>query len=333
MPKPKKIVCIGGGTGTSIVLTGLKEYPVDLSAIVTMFDSGGSSGKLREEDGILPPGDIRQCLVALARNKDRANEFNSRYVKGPLRGHAKGNIKIRDTASITGFQGSIAVHSEELNVKGKVIPVTLDNSNLKVMLKDGKKLEDEESIVNCQYLSKKGIKKIFLAPQVGTNPEAISVIKNADLIVIGPGKFYTSIIPNFLTKGIIEAIRKSHAKKVFICNLMTQVGNTDGFSVEDFITILERYLGKDIIDYVVFNTGKLSSTLEREVKKVFPKASFIKYDKSLLKKKNFIGEDILDRQIRRLDSADILVQGANLRTMVLHNPDKLAKIILKLCKQ
>lgn len=333
MKKTKKIVCIGGGTGASIVLRGLKKYPLDLTAIVTMFDSGGSSGRLRKEYGILPLGDVRQILVALARNKSKAEEYNSRYHTGELKGHAKGNIKIKDIAMVRGMTDSISVCGKELRVEGEVIPVTLHNSDIKVELKNGRKLADEESIVNYQYLSKKGIKKIFLDPQVKENQKAVSAIKNADLIVIGPGKFYTSIVSNFLLKGIVEAVRKSRAKKVFICNLMTQVGNTDGFSVKDFIVTLEKYLGKDVIDFVIFNTGKLSPILEKEVKKVFPKAEFIQYDKNLLKKKNFIGEDVLDQQIHRLDPADTLVQGANLRTMVLHNPDKLAKIILKLCKR
>lgn len=330
MKKPKKIVCLGGGTGVSIVLSSFKKYSVDLTAIVTMFDSGGSSGKLRNEFDILPPGDIRQCLVALAKNKNLADHFNSRYSQGPLKGHAMGNIEIKDIAVVKGFNESIRTCSERLEVEGNVIPVTLDKSSIKVELRDGEKLEDEESIVNCKYLSQKGIKKIFLDPNVKENPKAVSAIEDADLIVIGPGKFYTSIISNFLIQRICNAIRRTKAEKVFICNLMTQVGNTDNFKVEDFLKILEKYLGKDTIDYVIFNTGRLSPSLEKEVMKVFPEASFVKYDESLLKKKNFIGADVLDHRIRKLNPADTLVKGANLRTMVLHNPNKLAKIILKL---
>ena len=332
MKNPKKIVCLGGGTGLSVVLSGLKKYPVDLTAVVTMFDSGGSSGKLRKEYGILPPGDIRQCLVALATKKGLAQRFNSRYSQGLLSGHAVGNIEIKDIAIIKGINESIRICSEKLGVEGKIVPVTLDSSDVKVILKDGEKLEDEESIVNCENLSEIGIERLFLDPSVKENPEAVSAIENADLIVIGPGKFYTSIIPNFLISGICEAIKKAKAKKVFVCNLMTQEGNTDGFSVEDFLAELEKYLGKNTINYVIFNTGRLSAELEKEVKKVFPSAEFIKYNENLLKKENFIGKDLLDCDIRKLDINDTLVQGTNQRTMVLHNPDKLAKIILNLCK-
>lgn len=330
----KKIVCFGGGTGLSVVLSGLKRYPVDLTAIVTMFDSGGSSGKLRKELGILPLGDLRQCLVALSPQSNLTNLFHYRFGKGELKGHNFGNLLIAALIGVTGsLKGAIDKITKILNIKGKVVPVTFERADLVAVLKNNKKIKEEEKIINCPYLSKVGLKKLFLTPNVKANPQAISAIKKADLIVIAPGKFYTSILPIFLVKGISEAVCKSRAKKVFICNLMTQVGNTDGFRVEDFLTILEKYLGKNIIDYVIFNTGKLSANQIKEVKAVFPKADFIKYDESLLTKKNFIGVDVIDRNIRKLDPADILVKGANKRTMILHQPNKLAKIILKLCKR
>jgi uncharacterized cofD-like protein len=332
LKKDKKIVCIGGGTGTSTVLLGLKKYPVKLSAVISMFDNGaGSTGKLREELGVLAPGDIRQCLIALANEKNLSNLFHFRFEQGALQGHNIGNLLIAAAEKTTGsFTQAVEKLSKILNVNGEVIPVTLNNSDLKTILKNGKKINNEDSIVNCSYLSKVGIKKLFLEPNAKANPKAIIAIKNADLIVIGPGKFYTSLIPNFLVKGITSAIRNSSAKKVFICNLMTQVGNTDSFRVEDFLATLEKYLGKDVIDYVIFNTGKLSPTSIKEVKKVFPKANFIQYNKNLLKKKNFIGADILNYNVRKLNPADTLVQKANQRTTVLHNSDKLAKIILSL---
>jgi len=330
----KKIVCLGGGTGLSIVLSGLKKYSLDLTAIVTMFDSGGSSGKLRKELGILPLGDVRQCLVTLSSESDFANLFHYRFGKGTLKGHNFGNLLI---AAAIGNSGSLdkAIDkiSKILNIKGKVVPVTLEKADIVALLKNNKKIKEEEKIINCPYLSKVGVKKLFLTPKVKANPKAILAIKKADLIIIAPGKFYTSILPIFLVKGIPETVRQSRAKKVFVCNLMTQVGNTDDFSVIDFLTILEKYLGKDVIDYVIFNTGKLSANQIKEFRKVFPKADFIKYDESLLKRQNFIGVDVIDRNIRKLDPADILVKGANKRTMILHQPSKLAKVILKLCRR
>ena len=332
--RSRRVVCIGGGTGTSVVLASLKEYPVKLSAVVSMFDGGaGSSGCLRDELGILPPGDARQCLLSLARKADLADLFNYRFDKGRLKGHNLGNLFMAAAEkSIGGFDKGVEKLRKILDVRGEVIPVTLDNSHLKVVLNDGRKLGNEDRIVNCPSLSKIGIKKLYLEPRPRANPKAIKAIKKADLIVIGPGKFYTSLIPHFLMKEIAEAVRKTRAKKVFICNLMTQVGNTDDFSVEDFLSVLEKHLGKGVIDYIVFNTGKLSPALLKQVKKVFPGGEFIKYDKSLLIKKGFIGRDIVDRRIRRLDSSDVFVNGANQRTMVLHQPKKLAKIILKLLK-
>jgi len=354
----KKIVCLGGGTGVSVVLVGLKKYLVDLTAIVTMFDSAGSSGKLRKELDILPLGDVRQCLIALSNEKELTPLLNYRFGKGGLKGHNFGNLLIAALIGVTGsLKGAIDKIIKILNIKGKVIPVTLEKADLVAVLKNNQKIKEEEKIINCPFVSKIGIRKLFLAPKVKANPKAISAIRSADLIVIAPGKFYTSILPIFLVKGISEAVRKSRAKKVFVCNLMTQVGNTDGFGVEDFSTILEKYLGKSVtrarrsrakgedggklrrrqtsstIDWVIFNTGKLSTGQTKTVKKVFPGADFIKYDKNLLTRENFVGVDVIDRQIRKLDPADILVKRANKRTMILHYPNKLAKVILKLCRQ
>jgi len=346
----KKIVCFGGGTGVSVVLSGLKKSPLDLTAIVTMFDSGGSSGKLKKELGILPLGDVRQCLVALSNEKNLAPLFRYRFEKGGLKGHNFGNLLIAAEIGATGnLNRAIEKIAKILDIKGKVVPVALEQADIVAILKNNKKIREEEKIINCPDVSKIGIKKLFLEPKIKANPKATSAIKNANLIIIAPGKFYTTILPIFLVKGIPEAVRKSRAKKVFVCNLMTQVGNTDGFSVKDFLTILEKYLGKNVIDYpskakgedeskalidyVIFNTGKLSTKQVKEVRRVFPKADFVKYDKSLSKRENFIGADVIDRQIQKLNPADTLVKGANKRTMILHDSNKLAKILLKLCRR
>ena len=330
----KKIVCFGGGTGVSVVLSGLKKSPLDLTAIVTMFDSGGSSGKLKKELGILPLGDVRQCLVALSNEKNLAPLFRYRFEKGGLKGHNFGNLLIAAEIGATGnLNRAIEKIAKILDIKGKVVPVALEQADIVAILKNNKKIREEEKIINCPDVSKIGIKKLFLEPKIKANPKATSAIKNANLIIIAPGKFYTTILPIFLVKGIPEAVRKSRAKKVFVCNLMTQVGNTDGFSVKDFLTILEKYLGKNVINYVIFNTGKLSTKQVKEVRRVFPKADFVKYGKSLSKRENFIGADVIDRQIQKLNPADTLVKGANKRTMILHDSNKLAKILLKLCRR
>ena len=334
MPKKiKKIVVIGGGIGSSVVLSGLKKFPLDLNVILTMFDSGGSSGKLRKELGVMPGGDVRQCLVALANKSNLTKFLHYRFEKGTLKGHSLGNLLIAGIEKMAGnLETAIDIIGKILNIEGKIIPVVLENSEIKALLNNKKLITGEENIINCQYLSKVGIKKLFLEPQVKANPKAILAIKNADLIIIAPGKFYTSILPNFLVKGVKESLRNSKAKKIFICSLMTQTGNTDNFSVQDFLNTLEKHLGKNVIDYVIFNTGMLPPHLLKKVKKVFPKGDFVKYNKILLKNKNFIGADVIDRNIRKLNPADILVKGANKRTLILHEPNKLAKIILKLSK-
>ena len=332
--KIKKIVVIGGGIGSSVVLSGLKKFPLELSVVLTMFDSGGSSGKLRKELGVMPCGDIRQCLVILSHKSNLTKFLHYRFEKGALKGHNLGNLLIAGIEKMAGnLETAIDIIGKILNIKGRIIPVTLENANIEVLLNNNQLIKGEENIINCQQLSKIGIKKLFLKPRVKANPKAILAIKNADLIIIAPGKFYTSILPNFLVKGVKESLRNSKAKKIFICNLMTQTNNTDNFSVQDFLIILEKYLGKNVIDYVIFNTGRLPQDLFKKVKKVFPRGDFIKYDKNLLKNKNFIGADIIDRRLQLLNPADILVKKENRRTMVLHDPNKLAKIIVKLCKQ
>jgi len=329
MSEVKKVVCIGGGTGISVLLSGLKKYPLDLSAIVTMFDSGGSSGKLRKELNVLPLGDIRQAITSTATDMGLIQFFNHRED-----GESMGNYLIIEEERKTGsLEKAIKKWERKLGSKANIIPVTLGKADIIAILKNDKKIKEEEKIINCSLISKVGLKNLFLEPKAKANPKALSAIKNADLIVFAPGKFYTSIIPNLLVKGFSEAVRKSRGKKVFVCNLMTQVGNTDGFSVEDFLGIMEKYLGKGAIDYIIFNTGKLSPEKIKKVKKVFPEADFIKYNKALLKNKKFIAADVLNRNIRGLNPKDTLVGGANQRTMVLHDQEKLAKIIFNICKQ
>lgn len=333
--KPKKIVCIGGGTGVSVLISGLKRHPVDLAVVVTMFDNGGSSGKLRKKLGSLPLGDIRQCLTVSASVPDFSQLFQRRFNYGDIKGHNVGNLLIDEICRLTGsLDKAIDELRKNLNIKTKILPVTLDKrgANIEVILKNDKKIIGEEEIINNKNLSRVGVKSMSLVPEVKANTDAVSAIKDADLIIIGPGKLYTSLIPNFLVRGIKDAILKSRAKKVFICNLMTQAGNTDRFSVEDFVNEIEKYTGKGVIDYIVFNTGKLPPDLMKEINEAFPGADFVKYDKKILKKKNFIGEDLLDRRIRKLNPADTLVKGANQRTMIFHDSEKLTSLILKLCK-
>lgn len=322
----KKIVTIGGGTGSFVVLSGLKKYPVKLSAIVAMTDDGGSSGILRDELGILPPGDIRQCLVALSKEDLLLRKlFLYRFDKGTFNGHNFGNLFMAALEKITSsFEKAVEKASKILNIQGEVIPVTLDKVWLRVKLENGQILKGEDKINRSKLLSKFKVKKLFVEPKAKANPKAISAILEADLIVIGPGNLYCSILPNFLIKGIPQAIRKSKAKKVYNCNLMTKLGHTDGFKVEDFLKKIEDYLGKGVIDYVIFNKKRPP----KEFLKKYAKEGeeFVEFDKEVFKKRGFIGDNLINPKIYQQDPADIFLK----RTLIRHHPQKLAKIIISL---
>ena len=310
----KKIVVIGGGTGVFTVLTGLKNYPFHLSAIVTTADDGGSSGILREEFGILPPGDIRRVLVALSSNSPvLANLFNYRFENGTgLKGHSFGNLFLIALEKITGdFNQAVKEASKILGIKGKVIPVSLDYTRLFARLENDFLVVGESNIDVPKHDGSLFIEEVFLNPKPKANKEAIKAIKEADVIIAGPGDLYTSIIPNFLVKGIKEAIKKSRAKKVYICNTMTKYGETNKFTAEDFFATLEKYLGKGVIDYFLVNTEKPKNCYLGEYNK--EKAELVKYDKKILsswKKPKVI-------------FARLLRQGPLLR----HDSKKLAKVI------
>lgn len=250
----KKVVVIGGGTGNFAVLQGLKNYPVDISAIVSMADDGGSTGILRDELGVLPPGDVRQCLVALSNSSRLMRSLiNYRFEHGGLGGHSFGNLLLSALEKVTGsFEKAVEEAGRILAIKGKVIPVTTHQVRLKMILNSRKVLEGEKEIYLSQEIDQ-GYKSIYLEPYSKANPHAIQEIVNADLVVLGPGGWHTSLIPNLLVEGVIEALKESRAKKTFVCNLMNRKGQTTGFKVSDYLKDLIHYIGKDILDYILVN--------------------------------------------------------------------------------
>lgn len=256
-----KIVCIGGGTGTYQVLLGLKKYPVDLTAIVTMSDSGGSSGKLREELGVLPPGDVRRALLALSdlplAKKTLSSLFDYRFNNGEgLVGHSVGNLLLAALTQITGREDLAIVEAERiLETTGHVLPVTLDNIHLHGILKDGTVVHGETNIDVRRIKPDVPIKEVFLNPKGKIFSKAKKAIIGADLIILGPGDLYTSIIPNLLVSGVCQAISNSKGKLIYICNLMTKHGETNSFSVSDFIREIKKYLGEasDKLKVVIVN--------------------------------------------------------------------------------
>jgi uncharacterized cofD-like protein len=256
-----KIVCIGGGTGTYQVLLGLKKYPVDLTAIISMSDSGGSSGKLRQDLGVLPPGDIRRALLALSElplaKKTLSSLFDYRFNNGEgLIGHSVGNLLLAALTQITG-RADLAIFEAEkiLETTGHVLPVTLDNIHLHGILKDGTVVHGETNIDVRRIKPDVPIKEVFLDPTGVIFSKAKKAILEANLIVLGPGDLYTSIVPNLLVEGVTKAIAHSRAKLVYICNLMTKHGETNSFAVSDFVSEIKKYLAEasDKLKIVIVN--------------------------------------------------------------------------------
>ena len=249
-----KIVAIGGGTGLSMLLKGIKNITNNITAVVTVGDDGGSSGRLRTEFGVLPPGDIRNCIAALAKDEDLVTKlFQYRFKHGEgLEGHSFGNLFLSALCAITGdMVRAIKESSNVLSIRGVVLPSTLDDMKLIAAMEDGRVIYGESNIPEAHGK----IKKIYTDPQRCTAlPEVIHAIREADLIILGPGSLYTSVIPNLLIDGISEEIINSNAKKIYVCNIMTQPGETDGYSVSDHIRALFTHAGcNKLVDTVIMN--------------------------------------------------------------------------------
>lgn len=323
-----RVTVIGGGTGSFTILSGLKNFPdLDLAAIITMFDDGGSSGTLRDELGALPPGDIRQCLVALSESDDIWRQvFNFRFTEGTFAGQNFGNLFITAFQQITGsFEMALNFAGEILKTKGKVIPVTLDDVRLIAHTPEGEIIIGEHNI----DLKEKPIESLSFRPEPTPNPKAIERLLNSDMIVICPGDIYTSILPNLIVRSMAKTICASNALKVYICNIMTQKMHTASFRVIDFVKLLELYLGqKDIFDFVLYNSRKpndeflASYSQEGEFPVEFQKEDFEG------RRTVFLGKDLLSQKIPQK------VQGDNLkRALIRHDSIEVALTLYKLLKK
>src|SRR3990172_863098 len=253
-----KIVAIGGGTGLSTLLRGLKEYSTNLTAIVTVADDGGSSGVLRRELGVLPPGDVRNCIAALADAEPLVTKlFQSRFEDGEgLAGHSFGNLFIVAMSGVTGnMEDAIRQTSRVLAVRGQIIPSTMEDVTLCARTNDARTIRGESSIGPAVSNGTKArIREVYLAPEnPQAHPEAVRAILEADLIVLGPGSLYTSVLPNLLVQGVRRSLIAAPAPKVYVCNVATQPGETDGFRVADHVAAIEDHVGKGVINYVVAN--------------------------------------------------------------------------------
>ncbi|MBI3742770.1 MAG: YvcK family protein [Chloroflexi bacterium] len=257
----KNVVVIGGGTGSYNALSGLKKFACDLTAVVAMTDSGGSSGRLRDEFGHLPPGDLRQCLLALSPD-DHASLllrqlFNYRFDKGTgLDGHSFGNLFLTALTEVTGStETAVLEMGRLLGIRGKVLPVTLTNSNVVARLQNGKTVVGEANLDRREIDPDVPIDYVYLEPKAFVYPLTAQAILDADAIVIGPGDLYTSIVPNLLVDGVCEAIQRSRGTRIYVCNIMTKRGESSGFKASDFIREVQTYLGsRSIPEYVLVNT-------------------------------------------------------------------------------
>jgi len=323
-PDNLKIVAIGGGTGLPIMLEGSKTYSKNLTAMVTVTDSGRSSGVLREEFGILPPGDARNCLIALSETEEQERElyqlFQYRFDKGSLKGMSLGNLLMAALTDITGsFEQAIKKASKILNIRGKVLPSTLANTHVCAELEDGTYVEEE---FNVRRTGKPPIKNVFLKnDNVEPLPEAVDEILSADIIIIGPGSLYTSLVTNLLVSGIRTAICKSKATKIYICNIVTQPGQTDKYKVSDHIKTIIKYLGAGVLDYAIIN----NNIPRREIVDKYQKggAELVLmdegvYDLNINIKKSDLVEDLIQKRIL-WEKQDLL----------RHDPDKLADAVCR----
>lgn len=256
----RKVVVLGGGTGSSTLLRGLKEFPIDLTAIVSVCDDGSSTGVLREEFNIPAVGDIRRVLVALSETEPLVMDlFNYRFnTTSDLDGHTVGNLLLTASSEITGnLSDGIEALSKVFNLKGKVVPLTEENVVLMGEMADGSIIEGEHKITQDRH----PVKRVFYKEEPVPTKEAVTAIQEADLIILSMGSLFTSIIPNLICEEIIEAIDASHAKIMYVCNMVTQPGETDHFKVSDHVKLLNEYLGEHKLDVVIANTGQIDEEM------------------------------------------------------------------------
>ncbi len=330
---PLRIVSIGGGTGLSTLLSGLKKHArsvqegrqpgtpvVDIAAVVTVTDDGGSSGRLRRDFDILPPGDIRNCMTALSEDEDLLSQlFRFRFASGHgLKGHSFGNLFLTAMHQITGdFAHAVQLSSEILAIRGRIFPATSVNVTLEATLKDGSVVRGETKISK----SRRPIDAIRLLPHdCQPLPDTLEAIAQADLITLGPGSLYTSVIPNLLVRGIPEAIEVSQALKVYFVNLMWQPGETIEFSASEHVAALHHHARRKLIDCVVLNTGTIPSALKR------------KYARAHVKPVANDFENLAQMGLKVV-TVDLLGDTAALGERVRHNPAALADVVIDLASR
>ena len=308
-----RVVALGGGTGLSTLLRGLKRHTSSITAIVTVTDDGGSSGRIRAEMGVLPPGDIRNCLVALADAEPLMKElFDYRFNgEGPLAGHSFGNLFIAAMSEIMGdFELAVKESSRVLLVRGEVLPATLDDCALGALLRDGREVLGETSVGG----STSGIERVFLRPP-GPRPlpEALRAIAEADAIVLGPGSLYTSVMPNLLVDRVANAITASEAVKIYVCNVMTEPGETQGYTAQDHLAAIFGHAGPDVVDWIIVNDVPISDGMMRKYS--YEGAEPVEWDREVLES---MGIQVVEAAV------------ASQTELVRHDPGAIAQEVMAL---
>ena len=306
-----KVVTIGGGTGLSVLLRGLKKYPLEITAVVTVADDGGSSGKIRSDMNIPSPGDIRNVIAALSDVEPYLEKmFQYRFDSGEVKGHPVGNLMIAAMTDIHGdFSTAVKVMSRILNVRGTVLPTTNDIATLNAVLSDGEIIRGESSITKAGGV----IDHVYITPsRVKPNEDVLRAIEEADYIIMGPGSLYTSIIPNLVISKVSEKIRESNAKKIYVCNVMTQHGETDNYTVSDHIVAINKHVEENIFDLVIANSREFDDSI------------LSKYHKEKQEPVKIDQEKIEELGIKLKKNNDVGIVDNN---TIRHNADKVSELI------
>ena len=306
-----KVVTIGGGTGLSVLLRGLKKYPLEITAVVTVADDGGSSGKIRSDMNIPSPGDIRNVIAALSDVEPYLEKmFQYRFDSGEVKGHPVGNLMIAAMTDIHGdFSTAVKVMSRILNVRGTVLPTTNDIATLNAVLSDGEIIRGESSITKAGGV----IDHVYITPsRVKPNEDVLKAIEEADYIIMGPGSLYTSIIPNLVISKVSEKTRESNAKKIYVCNVMTQHGETDNYTVSDHIVAINKHVEENIFDLVIANSREFDDSI------------LSKYHKEKQEPVKIDQEKIKELGIKLIKNNDVGIVDNN---TIRHNADKVSELI------
>lgn len=311
-----------------MLLSGLKKYPIEIAAIVSMADDGGSTGQLRDELGVLPPGDVRQCLVALADESEKLRELmNYRFNEGSLEGHSFGNLFLSALEKTEGsFLKGVEEASKILKIRGEVVPVTGTDTDLMVTLSDGTELVGEHEINTNEQVLQKGIQKVYLSPMATANEAAVQKILEADMIVIGPGNHYCSIVPNLLVQGIPEALQETQAKIVYNTNLVNKKGHTVGYTAERYAAEINRFIGADRLDYITFNCEEPDASLVEHYKEEGEIVTS-REKETHAGRYRIIEADVLQQSKIEKQTGDTL--GA-VRSYIRHDHDKLAAVLMSI---